>query len=119
MTREELIVALEKAERPSRKLDAEVALVVGWKVVVGDTWMGPHGEIAVPEYTTSIDAALTLVPEGWRWAVGDKDDRTDVPWAQVFRTDLETGELVMFAEDDCYPATPALALCIAALKARV
>lgn len=59
----------------------------------------------IPRYTSSLDAALTLVPEGWDWA--------------VFRTN---GGLTVHAwcgsRDDVFAETPALALCAAALKAR-
>jgi hypothetical protein len=55
----ELIAALEKATGPDRELDAAIF----WSQV-------PDGvEVAmaspIPAYTASIDAALTLVPEGY------------------------------------------------------
>ena len=55
-----LIEKLEGAETGSLELDADVALQVGWTVHPGDNWIGPHAEIAVPDYTTSLDAALAL-----------------------------------------------------------
>ena len=61
MSRAELIERLEKAEGGSRELDAEIALLSGWKVFSGDNWIGPGGDIAVPAYTTDINAALELV----------------------------------------------------------
>lgn len=67
-----LIEKLEGAEVGSRELDADVALQVGWTVHPGDNWIGPHAEIAVPDYTTSLDAALALaerVLPGWHIGV--------------------------------------------------
>lgn len=57
---QDLISRLEKAEGPSRELEAAIALATGWSVYVGDNWIGPHGEIAVPNYTGSLDAAIRL-----------------------------------------------------------
>ena len=78
--------------------------------------------------TASIDAALTLVPEGWHLATlgfihPDFRQETELDWrADIFGP-------VTWAEDDGFPEpqyeaaggnahTPALAICIAALKAR-
>lgn len=68
-----LIEKLEGAEVGSRELDADVALQVGWTVHPGDNWIGPHAEIAVPDYTTSLDDALALadrVLPGHDWSLG-------------------------------------------------
>lgn len=58
-----------------------------------------------PAYTASLDAAMTLVPEGYDWA--------------VFRTN---GGLTVHAwcgsREDVFAATPALALTAACLRAR-
>lgn len=66
-----------------------------------------------PHYTTSLDAALTLVPEGYTWEVS----------SPMFLTDLERKPAAfVWPPSRCggpkpYGATPALALCVAALKA--
>jgi hypothetical protein len=62
-----------------------------------------------PAYTASLDAALSLVPEGYSFLVGS-GDQLGPPWAWV-GTDPEhvKGESA---------ATPALALCAASLRAR-
>lgn len=89
-----LIARLEQADRPTRKLDAEIAVVlrIGPKPnpSAGDTswvhrnfpeWVAlDNGRVAVshsdgrtgvnwaPEpFTSSVDAARTLTPEDWRW----------------------------------------------------
>ena len=128
----DLITRLEEATEGSRELDAEIHCAITPGRIVH-----PKGERGYtqddllhearntrlaqaqfisrsrgpsPHYTTSIDAALTLVPEGCAWgctfACGtSKPVASCGPW-------------------DTYPvsirnaATPALALCIAALKAR-
>lgn len=65
-------------------------------------WIVDHGNPL-----TSLDAALTLVPEGWSWRVGN------LPSGKGF-ADLGTQASLQCVEG----ATPPLALCIAALKAR-
>lgn len=65
----ELAERCEAATGPDRELDAAIALLHGWTVHKGDNWIGPHGQISVPEFTGSLDAALTLVPERWSCSV--------------------------------------------------
>ena len=136
----ELIKRLETAETGSRELDAEIAIHIGWKhskvqkghglsgaPIWSHEWQSPDGhetdfervsefvqgnpEIVaadiVPTFSTNIDAALTLAPEGWSWRVGN------VPSGGGF-ADLGTQTSLQCIEG----GTPALALCIAALKAR-
>lgn len=97
MTIDELIAALEKAEGPSSEIDADIGLTAaGW-----EPWLSK-----LPPFTSSLDAALTLVPEGLMWSVGTNGDgryRADV-WTDV----VEIG----------IGCSPAIALCIAALEAR-
>ena len=99
----DLIERLEKATGPGRSLNLAIA-----EAVKGPP---PEGFKVWPiceNYTASLDAALTLVPES-RWLVGAGAPYTS-PWANV-----------RCGEDDTihvYAATPAIALCIAALKAR-
>ncbi len=63
---------IEQAEGPSRELDAEIALLVGAPCGRRSGWSNAdNGDYYVidecaPAYTASIDAALTLVPEGMR-----------------------------------------------------
>lgn len=133
-----LIEELENAREGSRGLDARIAVMAdydytdvhGWKFIEVfwyfrsltasdiDSWHVPH-------YTTSLDAALMLVPEGlsasatqhgngrgsaeiWRWA------------AEKFATDPEDMKRRngSFTHQNIGAATPALALCIASLRAR-
>lgn len=106
----DLITRLQAAEGPSRELDTEICEAIGFV-------LGQLGH--APPFTTSIDAALTLVPEGWHWAIytekgicGGKGARVNVGGPERTRRG--------WSKDlhEVYAATPALALCIAALRAR-
>lgn len=98
------IAVLIPAERAGR-IDQNGGFVGWWPKD------GPYvGAREVPAYTASLDAALTLVPEGWHWSAdsrrfgyvrgrGPQDGAPDPEgWARG-------------------TATPALALCAAALRA--
>ena len=65
--------------------------------------------IPILHYTTSLDAAMTLVPEGLLWAV-ERNPVSVQWWGSVYDAMEDLTNSVA--------ATPALALCIAALKAR-
>ena len=99
----------------------------------GDYWLVQRSGKqlkSAPHYTTSLDAALTLVPEGWGWSVGDIHPPSEAvpnsgkPWAEIWvRGPKRTPKLDGMwhsVEGRCgiNAATPALALCIAALRAR-
>lgn len=126
-TMTDLIKRLEEAEAGSRELDALVFRRFGGPLPkefagygVELTWQAdgsatmPVGEMQVrydpPAYTTSLDAALALaervLPE-WGWYAGgsrgEHCGRLDTPDGCDF--------------EEAYAATPALALCIAVLKA--
>jgi len=103
----ELIAALEAAEGASRELDAAIADL---------RWMQNWGkkrpkDIHAAPVTSSIDAAMTLVPEGWRPSIDCTFDRPEVtmhPWSDhLFKHGRKYGKA----------ATPAIAICIAALRA--
>lgn len=123
-----LIARLEEAGEGSRELDARVLFAINHAGAMRGFWnastglpstlpddfdalpngLGRRGIEAVsPHFTTSIDAALTLVPEGCAWSVGCEIDFT--PVARVFGHDIHA---------DVCAVTPELALVIAALRAR-
>lgn len=123
----DLIAELGRATEGSLELDATIAENLGWKVhwatdvggdfypygVWGDEKKGEKG--IVPRFTTSLDAALTLVPEPleanlqiWR-GVG-----TGHVYARANCGELDDSK----STDSGIRPSPALALCIAALKAR-
>ena len=117
MIHAELISALEAATGPSRELSHRIAEVVGWvhrENVKNDfKWLSPNGQAyLVPlHFTASLDAALTLVPEDYEWLVEyDEEEYRACVWAVPER---EGDGLV------CIGATPAIVLCVAALRARL
>lgn len=136
MTRAELIAALEAATGPSRELDVRIFALSNDPAIIrepGDhrgrgivTWALSRwikeegcdaspvwweylaGCVQAPRYTSSIDTALTLVPEGVEWSIST----------------LYGVALVDVGLNSDYPArgrrqdgNVPLALCIAALKA--
>lgn len=69
----------------------------------------------VPEYTASLDAALSLMPEGWKWTIHSPDD--DGPAVAYCVPNMGRLPWPDWVTDIC-AATPALALVSAALRAR-
>jgi len=67
----------------------------------------PCGTAGPRPYTFSIDAAVTLVPEGFAWGVERHVDNV-LPWAYCHEGD----------GSNHVAKTPPLALCAAALRAR-
>jgi hypothetical protein len=102
---------VEKAEVPDRELDVAIVRALHPGIgpyephCVGEEpifWHDPYRKTLCPKFTASVDAALTLVPDGYGWNV---QGNTNVFHALV----------------SSYPGnarTPALALCAAALRAR-
>ena len=101
-----LIAALEAATVGSRELDERIALHVGWAVQ-------PDGQAqaGIPAYSTSLDAALTLVPDGRTWRINSPP-----LWLEngLFRANV-----INVSGHECDAATPALALCCAALRSKI
>jgi len=115
----ELIERLEQAEGPSPELDEAI-----FQVVFGDQPLASPGR----RFTSSVDAALTLVPEGWDWAVSTSTTGPDVAacfFASVRETQpFDPVTLQWPDRPDAegfkhHKGGPALALCIASLKARL
>lgn len=86
---------------------------------LGGGWLDKR--VDPKSYTASLDAAMTLVPEGWNWMAGNRDQ----PLARAY---VNNGELAFVGAGmrrnpnrqwyETTAATPALALCTAALRAR-
>lgn len=101
----ELAERCEKATGPDRVLDGDIAEALGFRVKnvahqVIYTHAGLPGSTSPLRYTASIDAAMTLVPEGAEWSLDS------------------AGVYAVVNHKPGAAATPAIALCIAALKAR-
>lgn len=130
---------IEKLTGPDREVDAEIALALGIvpegafrpcaAIDAGTFATGAYGFWSCEPYTKSIDAALTLVPEGW-WLAGlnycpsdfrsaqDREWHAEiagpVTWAVI---DREVGEEPQFDCEGGNAATPALALTAACIRA--
>lgn len=115
----DLIAKLEVAEGPSRELDQEIAKAAGLKPSWRDDgearFYSPgmsNGPAKIaPPFTSSLDAALTLVPDGLRIYMERKPTDPPQPWFVTVRPHAQDGW-------DAVSDYPALALCIAALRAR-
>lgn len=139
MTHNELAARIERAEGPDIALDCEVAIALnlapaGYEraVVWGEPrpyWWDrsdPKADYwSVPAYTGSLDAAMQLIPEGWHVYEANFGDPTRGKWyAQAYvcilpyQTNDAGWATADGARDGARAATPALALCAAALRAR-
>ena len=105
MTRAALLALADRVEAltgPCRETDAEVhhAILQG----IGTGLYGTQ-----PSYTASLDAAMTLVPEGHTWSADLNLGKKAFAWCYDDK---------MLSGRPCKAATPALALTAAALRAR-
>lgn len=113
---DDLIAKLEAATEGSRELDCAIAIAVGHSGFVAVVRYD-HGTVIendFPHYTTSLDAALTLAqPPGhsmWHWNIDAKLMRDH----DFFAAEIT----VPSREFRGIQRTAALAMCIAALRAR-
>lgn len=107
-----LLARLSEATKGSPELDS----AIGYYLSHADYrwWCDRAGP---SDFTRSLDAALTLVPEGWEWLTRGNAR----PFANVMTgAQPVVGEGFTQPDDSytAYAATAALALCIAALRAR-
>lgn len=134
----DLIKRIEAAEGPSKEIDRRIAKSRGWHRVEPrflrnnrGGWIAPedfigvmsdgspildsmhgttiHGE--VPAFTSSIDAAMTLVPDGAIWTI-----EADAAWVRVPRAGGVDEFQAHFLTSG--GRLTALALCAAAMKAK-
>ena len=119
-TLEALLARVLEGTGPDEKIDGQLALLKGYTYEKhkGDKfawWRRPNGwrigtygnENRPPPYTASLDAALTLVPEGWDWR-----RRSNLTMALVYG-ESEKYDLVAVHHEPCR------ALIAACLKARM
>jgi hypothetical protein len=121
-----LIARLDASPEGSRELDGEIALRLGLPAeFFGDTefdgpecfdgqpiWAGGGRSFEAIDYTTSISAARSLLPDGKAWGllVDDDGKATVYFWPDSqHKFDLIEGEIAT-------AATAELAICIAAVK---
>jgi len=118
MTVDELIERLQKSEGPSRELNLENARLHGVTVMRRKDDDNGNEEYTYWHYTSKIDDALSLVPGGWT---------AEINWREAFDKGSSCA-LHEFPEPcrripEKHPyviqgATPAISICIAALRAR-
>ena len=122
----ELDAAIFQAVRPDEVPTPIVQSGYGWRFTRGYWWCEtgedqrtPRKKITPPAYTTSLDAAMTLVPEGWGFNVSQPNEKAID--SGLLRTDSPCMAEVQYGGDQRFivaASTPALALCAAALKAQ-
>jgi hypothetical protein len=124
----DLIARLEAATEGSHELDGRVYCGVNGLVFRSVSSRGFHFEpdahgththVTPTPFTRSIDAALTLVPEGWYWSINTSATADAAAASCFFASVRGRAAKGRDPEGFCrHGATPALALCVAALKAR-
>lgn len=126
-----LIARLEAADGPSNAIDVDIFRIIGlteaqeshcrkWCKMDGRTDLTRDHYIVAwaPDFTRSIDAALTLVPDGWSlWRIDQyHDDKNPAwGWGVTLRRHVQPDFGVSVGESRI---SMPIAICIAALKAR-
>lgn len=99
-----LLSRLAQAKGPDRELAAAVMRALGHRVESddGDFWYGPHDQPPqrVPDLLASLDAVLSLLPEGWRFGfeMAGRYDANDLceawawPYESGFDPDWRNGD---------------------------
>jgi len=111
----ELLALAERVETASgadRELDATICVALGVEPQAREMLQFPAYDRSVRYFTASIDVAMTMVSEGWDWQVTShgEDGAHAAVWAHGYHDDTVI---------HVHPAaTPSLALCAAALRAR-
>lgn len=106
---QELIESLVSAKEPSTVLDRQIALAVGYRLKMTGTgrpyWTAPTGEqrMDCPDYTASIDQARSLLN------ILAPGHYAGVTFGPICRAQINEAPV-------CYGASPALAICVAAMK---
>ena len=131
-----LITRLSKLDAPDREVDAEIEVAVrrieaarsglaeeywaNWQASPDGTVYDPHTRYSSNPFTASVDAVIALaarVLPGWYWGITQGDDGEDAmefqgnvwPSIQPYPAELEQYG---------YHKFPAIALCIALLRAK-
>lgn len=126
----ELIERLEKAAGPDRELDAVIWLAVvpgarrkattvnhhAGPYVIDETRDATGRLITVPSYTGSIDAAVSLAPEGWD---NLQIHRSNSQYYAIVARGINTITFPIAARRHAQGATKPLAIVIASLRARM
>lgn len=120
---DDLIARVEALAGPDMNIGREVLRACGWRQSQVGYFLGPLTHWSAPspskahfddddfrrhDPTASLDTAISLWPKGWTWTLGENADG----WEVLATTD--GGGRVVHVPD---AATPAIALCAAALRA--
>ena len=109
---EELAERLERASGPDRELDAQIGRYAAAEFL-GHVPDAP--QYGCQPFTASIDAAMSLVPEGWAYKIGRN-------WCELWPMSPEVSDEDWPDDWDDdrqhFGKTPALALAAASLRAR-
>jgi hypothetical protein len=117
MTRAELLALaarVEAAQGADRMIDSEIHITLGRPVreCAGEDGCLFQQLASVPHYTVSLDAAASLVPEGWAYHIAMR------PWFDLYQAE---GSVWAFGQRAASftgaASTPALALTAAAIRA--
>ena len=131
-TLEALIARVLEGTEPDQELDAEIAVAlfggeIIWKTarytmdayparrIQNSAYVGGYQNAGVLAYTESLDAALTLVPEGWSWHVALRKWPTPTRATGSVWSESLDGSKLFYVD----AATPARALIAACIKARM
>jgi hypothetical protein len=112
----ELAERCERAAGPDREIDMEIyrsldhAIEQSWP-----HWNKEQQDMVTPEYTTSLDAALTLVPEGHDIKITQASGPGRSDWYGNCKLRNDWGDGICHKGN---AASGALALCASALRAR-
>lgn len=116
------VEALDGAPDYFNPINEEIVKAIGWRFVreghpIGCVWYRPDGRAScVPNFTGSLDAALSLVPEGWSTGLGDLHGYAPPIWRAHLR-DHNNPNPARRQWIEGHAATPALTLTAAALRA--
>lgn len=117
----ELAERCEQAEGPDRELDALIHCahdpgyrIVRWATIAFVSGNGGHATNPI-NYSGSLDAAMTLVPEGWNGNLGFIPTRPRY-WVELARPEHDPLLVGKYSGRSNHSA--ALALCAAAFRAR-
>lgn len=104
-----VIEKLERADVPQFNLDQAI-----WHVIHPTDYWSP--DPLPPAFTGIIDKALILLPDGWQWKLSNRAPKPHAGRAYINNRMLTFDPKYVGFENTAY--TPAIALCIACLRAR-
>jgi len=126
-----LIADLENAEEGSRELDAQIVSALfpdlatqprdSSEIVPGYYWAKISGREELRKadpYTTSIDAAMTTIPEGWEWEIEYNMVRDYTAYQIKMGQTIQVMHPEPWQSDTTKASLP-IAICIASLRARL